>query len=201
MSRSSSPSELFREDFERVVRKLGRPPSRYEYQSEGEFSPERLLSFVNEDVWEGVVTAFGYEYPCDGYRGPIPSENEVADDFLRVVEKLGHPPLVAEYEEHGRYATRTFVNRVGDGDYNTAVRKLGHKPRHYLSAYKQEISDEELVEDFIQIANSLGRTPTAAEYRETSSHNSQTIAQRFGGGQWKRGVVAIYHLYETYLEN
>jgi hypothetical protein len=151
---------------------------------------------VDDDNWESVVTRFGYDYPCEGYQGPFPCRQVVEDDFIRVAEKLGYAPSVGEYKEHGKYLPRTFSRRVGDGDYNDAVRDLGYTPKHYLSEFQQRLTDEEIIEDFFEIVESLGRTPSSSEYRRISEHNSQTISRRFGGGKWKRGVTAVHHLYD-----
>lgn len=120
-------------------------------------------------------------------------EDELREDFHRVVEILGEVPTVDEYDEMGTYSSATLTKRIGDGSYIRAVRSLGYE----YAPDVESVSTEALRQEFEELVEELDRVPSSAEYIELSSHSASTFSNRFGDGSYPDAVRALGYEYTS----
>ena len=118
-------SEQLEADVARVTDELGHPPEYKEYEAHGEYSVQTVVRRFGDGSWADALGELGYEYTSPRvYRL---SEDAVRQDVARVTEKLGYPPSLDEYREHGNYSETPVVSLFGDGSWPDAMRELGYE--------------------------------------------------------------------------
>jgi len=168
--------------------KLKRCPTRSEFLAQTGITLYRYENhFPN---WREAVRAVGLE-PSTASQ-PIESET-LLQDYGRVVRKLGHIPMVVEYEQHGRYHRNTLEKR-----YGCPFSKISAKFREYAEGRPEwadvialpaadvgsqtirTIEDEALLQDWGDVARRLGHIPKVSEYKDQGRFDPTTIKKRFG---------------------
>ncbi|NLV02937.1 HNH endonuclease [Haloferax alexandrinus] len=134
------------------------------------------------------------EYECEtcgktftslaAYRGHLGGQTSIGRDELktelrRFTEQLGRPPTRDEMEADGTYSATAYCNEFGS--WSNGIRSIGHKP-----AQEGRVPDEALIESIRNLANELGRVPTAPEMDEQGAYSQRTCANRFGS--WANAV-------------
>jgi hypothetical protein len=120
------------------------------------------------------------------FRNNIGTDQELLDDLKRVADKLGRDNLVTrEYDEHGKYSSRTIRNRFGQ--WENALEKAGLKIVHI-----KNISENELFENLESVWIKLGRQPMKQEMRQPlSKYSTSGYIRKFGS--WRNAL-------ETFVE-
>lgn len=112
------------------------------------------------------------------------TDKELLDDLRRVANLLGKTTLkYDEYPVHGRCASRIFETRFGS--WNAALQAAGLEVGR-----RQDISDEELLDNMEHVWTLLGRQPRREEMRKPiSAFSKGTYERRFGG--WRQSLEAF----------
>lgn len=142
----------------------------------GKYHPETYRRYFESQFWKALDSA-GFE---PNVMSNI-SENILLDEIRRVAAIIDNPPpTLDEIEEHGRCAASNYFT-TGDGaDYfeswNDALTKAGLDPN-----IRHDRTDEEIIDDFTEVIDQLGRVPTQDEFRSHISYTPKTVYRRFGG--------------------
>lgn len=103
------------------------------------------------------------------------------EDILAEIDRLADgdsPPTIEEFEDSGKYASGTVVNRFDS--WNNGLRKAGYEPNK-----EQSIPDEDLLAEINRLADG-DLPPTAPEFNRKGKYGTNTILRRFGS--WNAGV-------------
>jgi hypothetical protein len=130
-----------------------------------------------------------------------PVEKEIAtkeliiDELTRIYKLLGRPPKYNELKTYNcRYDFGVIQSRFEGMRYNEVIQSLGWIPSGSTSASK---SDEELLNEFEQLFNCIGRVPTNYDFENTKDISTKsTYEDRFGSLQNVCELLGIdYDLY------
>jgi len=113
------------------------------------------------------------------------------EDILAEIDRLADgdsPPTREEFEDSGKYASGTVVNRFGS--WNDGLRKAGYEPNR-----ERSIPDEDLLTEINRLADG-DSPPTAPEFNRKGKYGTSTVLRRFGS--WNAGVKKAG--YETNVE-
>jgi len=99
---------------------------------------------------------------------------EAFADLKRVAGRLGHPPTIAEYREHGKYSCPTVAKHF-DGSFKTARAAALDVPDNRLAEHRRE----ELLADIERVAEMVDREPSKTDYEEHGDYALSTITYRF----------------------
>lgn len=162
-------------DIQRVVNKIGKPPSANEYAEHGEHGVKTLENHFG--TFNEAIIAAGFEpNPPDRsdytLNEPIHSDDELVHDIQRVARKVGKRPTVDDYIEHGNYSHSTLSRRFGS--YNDAICEAGFQPQ----PAKHSIDD--LILDIQRLASDTGEPPSFSDYIEEGEYSNYTLRLHFG---------------------
>ncbi len=143
-----------------------------------------------------VASAHRYgEYGCEtcgetftslaSYRGHLGGQTSIGRDELqtelrRFTKELGRPPTRDEMNADGAYSVTAYRNEFGS--WCDAIRSIGHNP-----VQERRVRDEELLKAIRDLADELGRAPTAPEMDDQGAYSQRTCANRFGS--WANAVL------------
>jgi hypothetical protein len=99
------------------------------------------------------------------------TEQELREDFERVVNKLDHPPSQLDYEEHGEYTSSTLRRNLGP--IPDLLTEMGITPKGTVTA-------DQLIEDIQRVAEVVGGAPTFAQYQQHGEYSSGSVYNIFG---------------------
>lgn len=111
------------------------------------------------------------EANLDPKKGRGVTDEEILEDFKRVVDKLDTPPSRRDYDEHGEYSVSTIRNHFGS--VPNLLTQMGITP-------KGSVTEEQLIEDLQRVAEIVDSAPTFAEYEEHGKYSSTPIYNIFG---------------------
>jgi len=168
-------AEEYLEDIRRVAEKLGDTPFSTEYDEHGEYRVSSIRSRFGS--WTEAVEEAGLE---PKWNSNISTE-DLVQDIRRVADELGETPTRTEYDEHGEYSSMVVWERFGRWD--DALEEMGLEPPE-----RENVSKEEVIEDIRGVAETLGETPTRAEYQEHGEYSRKTPEDKFGS--WQDAVEA-----------
>ncbi|ELY99594.1 homing endonuclease associated repeat-containing protein [Natrialba aegyptia] len=142
-----------------------------------------------------VASAHRYgEYECEtcgetftslaSYRGHLGGQSPIGREVLktelrRFAEELGRPPTREEMNADGAYSATAYRNEFGS--WCDAIRSIGHNP-----VQERRVPDEELLKAIRDLADELGRVPSAPEMDDQGAYSQRTCANRFGS--WANAV-------------
>lgn len=98
---------------------------------------------------------------------------EYIEDIQRVAEKLGKPPSMIEYTEHGNWASQTIADKFGR--WNIAIKEAGFEPYPRTTIP----SKEELKADIQRVGTKVGGQPTNREMWEHGEYGLHIIKKKF----------------------
>ena len=240
--------EILTKAYFEVKEKLGQVPTKKDIDQNCSFNSGAYQRFWG--TWKKFLDSIGeikleenYEQKLAlNYRKPERRKNkratdeELIEDYQRVKDILGKQPMTVDYKEHGQYALNTFINRWGSwsdflkvvGDIPSDLREvtdkelivnykqvrdeLGKIPTikqlqelgmigiyHYqkrFGSYKKFLKDirektaqEQLIEEYIKVKDTLGRQPTAQEFSEHGNATWNTVSNYFGS--WNKFLIAV----------
>jgi len=114
------------------------------------------------------------------------SEEELLADLRRVASEVGSKTVtVLEYKERGKFGSTTVLRRFSS--WNVALEKAGLKAPN-----RQNIPDEELMENIVAVWTVLGRQPFGRELDKgagLSNISLGTYEKRFGS--WNNALIAF----------
>ena len=100
-------------------------------------------------------------------------EDDLRAELYRLRDDLNRIPTSIDMNEHGDYSVMPYVNTFGS--WNDALRAVGF-PVHS----KEKATDEQLIEDYRRVADSLGRIPSKADLNEYGRWSAWTYHERLG---------------------
>ncbi len=106
--------------------------------------------------------------------------DKVLADIKAVAEKLGHSPMLIEYEKHGSYTAPPVYKRFKT--WLGALDAAGLEPPNYNhNAYGAPATSEDVITSLRSLVEKLGKTPTATEYNEIkTTYCLSTLYTHFG---------------------
>lgn len=178
-------------DVEMVVEMLGHVPSSVQYETHGTYSSYTVVRTVDVESWADALNDLGYEYePRQTQRRDVEA---LKADVKRVVEKIGKPPTVQEYEKHGKYSYRTVADRFGDGAWPAAMYELGYDEYHP----RETVSRNQLIADIERVTAEIGRPPSTQEYAEHGTHSTGTVLAKLDGDSWESALTSLGYDYDS----
>jgi Homing endonuclease associated repeat/HNH endonuclease len=115
----------------------------------------------------------------------IPDE-DLLSDLLSCAQRLSKDTLTkTDYDEHGRFGATTILRRFKQ--WNLAIAAAG-----LVAPNRQNIPDEELLENIAAVWTELGRQPVGKEMDKTlglSKFSLGTYEKRFGS--WNKSLLAF----------
>lgn len=148
---------------------LGRPPTRAEMESQGEYSATPYYRQFGS--WTEALKAADID---PQYRQQIP-EKELRTAVHDLAEELGHTPRAHEMAEEGRFSPSTYRRRFGS--WRKALKwadlSLNNQP-------SSSISRAELVSALRDLASELGRPPTQTDMDTQGPYSADIYHNRFG---------------------
>jgi len=118
------------------------------------------------------------EFKLNEYHQGV-SDDEILEDIKRVSSEYGNQYLsISAYESIGKYCESTIQSHFGS--WSNVQIKLGLRTKRN-SVEMKRISDEELVNDLLRVANFIeSRKVTSTQYYEKGKYSAPTIKARFG---------------------
>lgn len=175
------PDEKLTEDLEHVVEKLGKVPTQKEYKEYGQYSINPFIRHFGDESWLTALETLGYDVSerKEFIREQI-TEEQARKDIRRVANKVGHPPLVREYDTLGNYYYQTIAHRFGDGSWTAALQYFGYEIPPNRVYGEKATTDKELKRDLRGLTITLGRTPQKKEYKQYGKWSAQNLVNRLG---------------------
>lgn len=102
--------------------------------------------------------------------------------ILRISKELGKTPTQKEYKEY-RNKEELSVEQIfyRYGKWSDALKAAGLNPNPFQKPPHQlEIEEDELIKNFIQVSNSLGKIPAANEFRVHSRYSWTPYKRKWG---------------------
>ena len=112
------------------------------------------------------------------------SDDDILQDMRRVAGIVRTSILrEREYEQHGKFAVKTAINRVGS--WASAVDRAGLE-----KSVDRQISDVQLFENLLTVWMNLGKQPTYSDVRKPDSkYHVSTYERRFDS--WRLALEAF----------
>lgn len=111
-----------------------------------------------------------------------PGKQHSKEDLLTELQALGaeleEPPTQAEMDAHGAYSSDVYRRRFGS--WNEALAEAGFAVREH------KYSTVEIIEAIRELADTVGRPPTAEEMATHGDVSPSTVSRRFGS--WNQGL-------------
>jgi len=123
------------------------------------------------------------KYQLEPYHRDV-SDEDLIQDLKRVATELEREKVTMdEYNEHGRYHSRTLTRRFGS--WFTALERAGLKQTRNLN-----ITDEELFSNLVEVWTIYGRQPRYNDLtKDISKYCAGIYEKRFGG--WRKSLQAF----------
>lgn len=107
------------------------------------------------------------------HEGPLYGTEKLADDLRGFAEELGEVPTAQQMADKGPHSVRLYERHL-DG-WNQALEAAG------LEINKRyNVSQEELVDNFYDVVEDIGRTPTQEELIDLGDHSLGAYIRHFG---------------------
>lgn len=167
MSPASSLSEA---DLAREIRRLadmvGHVPNTVDMDEEGRYAYGTYHRRF--DSWDRALQAAGLS------RNGHVTDTELLAELQQLAKIAGESPTVELMDQDGKYGSRTYHDCFGS--WESAKEAAG------VSAYSpREYTNEELLDGILELADKLGRTPTAKEMNTQGPFWERTYRRRFEG--------------------
>lgn len=126
------------------------------------------------------------------HRFDIEDENEsIRRSILRVSKLLGKTPTQKQYKTH-RKSTELSLEQIiyRFGNWSNAVQHVGLKPNPFQQPPRSpELTKEELIEEFIRVANEAGKIPRSHSFRSKAKFSWRPYITKWGS--WRNAVNFI----------
>ena len=132
-----------------------------------------LNTFVNRwGTWANFLNLVGDE---PNQQRNVTDE-ELIDNYKRIKDELGAIPNQQQLTKLGRISFSQYYKRFG-----------GHK--NFLKYIGEKTAQEQLVEEYIKVKETLGKQPTAWEFSEHGNATWNTVSNYFGS--WNKFLIAV----------
>jgi hypothetical protein len=160
-----SKAELL-DEIRRVASELGEVPSYSEMNEHGEYSMTPYESRFA--TWTSAVKKAGFE--------PVGQKTYSRDELISEVQSVGESldsaPTFRDMKRRSDIAGNTFIKRFGS--WSNALREAGFDPFH------RQTEIGELIDDIIDVACQVGRSPYGRELNEHGEYTDSTCQRWFG---------------------
>ncbi|ELY68839.1 homing endonuclease associated repeat-containing protein [Natrinema versiforme] len=106
------------------------------------------------------------------------SEKDLLEELRRLADDLGRAPKSTEMTEDGAYSTTVYATRFGS--WEGALNEIGRSTDEYEKSPSFRYTDEELLDQLREVADEIGKPPTAVEFDDHSDSSRTTYQNRFG---------------------
>lgn len=161
--------EVLLKDLKKVQKKVGETPTVMQYNEYGAYHADTLYRRFGS--YNSALRTAGYE---PNLFRDIPS-SDLLSDIRKHSDGRGRAPTSPSYDERGKYAVKTIVNRYGT--WSNAVKAADCEPPSY-----HHYSDEQLLRDLQRLANGH-RAPTPREVEVSGKYSHHCYQDRFGWWQ------------------
>lgn len=154
MSETLSRGELLRA-LRAFAEEIGETPTRTRMNAEGPYSSQPY--YREFGGWNDALAAAGL---TANHRNGVPDE-ELIEELRRLDDALERVPRFEDMEAEGAFSAHTYVRRWGSWPDAKDAAGLCEETRT-----SRRISEEELVEALIELAQELGKAPTQEEMND-----------------------------------
>lgn len=175
--------EILIKQVQQLTEELGRPPKRLDFER----CRETASSATAEKyfgTWNAFLTAAGVKKDAT-YRQKRTNQ-ELIEQVQRLATELGRTPHTQEFEKC-KYTARMTVVRQRFGDWKTFVESAGLRANRMGRVAR--ITADELIRQVQQLAEDLGRAPSAVQFN-ACEHTSSANAAKSRFGSWSAFLVA-----------
>lgn len=158
---------------------LGRTPTKAEMRTDGPHSPSTYADRFG--TWTAAIEAAGLV--PRRRTDPIP-DDELLAELRTLADELGHSPREVDMNERGRFAATTYHRHFGS--WTDALERADLEP--VRRGGQNAVPDGELLDALRDMADVLGRAPTAEEMREFGPYSAKPYRTAFGS--WTAAVAA-----------
>lgn len=158
------------------ARDIGHTPTSTELDEKGPHSARHYQNHFGS--WNDALRAAG----LDVRREMDVSEEDLIEDLRRLQEEFGRAPRYNEVEPESRFSTGTYEDRFGSWNESLKAAGIGVTKRN-------DITDEELLDELKSLYQRFGRTPMIEEMDEYGEFAGCTYSERFGS--WANAVREI----------
>lgn len=120
------------------------------------------------------------------------SEQEILEDIRQVAKKLGKEKITSlDYDEYGTFGKTTILRKIGK--WNEALKQAGLQVVN-----RQNIPEAELMENFANVWQILGRQPTGRDLKDNedlSTISLGTYEKKYGS--WTKFLLK----FQEYIES
>lgn len=176
--RQNIPENELLAELERVATRLSDSPTKKEFDEHGQFCS---ATYVNRfGTWNDALELVDLQ-PSRNF--DIPTES-LKTELLRVGEKLGKPPSVAEARELAEYSVSTYEREFGT--WNEALAAVGYEVNQHKT-----VSNEDLIRNLQELASDLGSPPTVVENRRHGEYSLNAYQNNFGSWNEALSVAGL----------
>jgi superfamily II DNA or RNA helicase len=108
-------------------------------------------------------------------------QEQLADEYIKVKEKLGRQPNAKEFSGHSNSTWNTISRYFGS--WNEFLIAVGEKPlteRRTSRANKRNISKQDLIDAYFLLKESLGRQPDSSDMRDHGEFSLTSYVNHYG---------------------
>ena len=150
-----------------LANELGRPPTSAEMCEYGTLTKSHVRRVFGS--WNEGLKEAGYETHIDLYI----TKKEVIDQIQDMYDDLGRTPTINDLEDADCFSLPVVIRHFGT--WNNALREAGVEINE-----KHEHTKEHVLSAIRELADDLGRTPTATDMRELGSVSIKSAQNHFG---------------------
>jgi len=149
---------------------LGRPPTRAEMETEGEYSATPYYRQFGS--WPAALEHANLD---PQYRQAIPDE-ELLAALTDLADELGRSPRAQEMDAQGPFSSSTYRRRFGSWTDALLQTELSLATQ----ADPTQIERTELLIDLFRLTHKLGRPPTQTDVKTQGTYSVDVYHDRFG---------------------
>jgi len=130
------------------------------------------------------------------HRNDVAELRDAAESAVRDLNAtIGRPPTQREYRSHATKNDLPTLHQVlyQFGNWTAVIESAGLTPNENKPPRTGDLTDAELVAEFVDVANRLGKLPTQLEFRSYSKFSVRPYTYRWGGWKQVKQHFAKHH--------
>ncbi len=176
-----SEDELLSE-LQRLGEKLSRTPKMTDMDSDGKYSSATYQRRF--DGWTNALVEAGFE----PNRAKGLSKDYLERELRELAEDLGRPPSELDIRNESVFAPETYRQRYGStADAREAAGLLRNPDYDEIN----KVETDSLILALYDLAQQLGRPPTASEINRSCEYSTSTYVRRFGSVKKARKAAGL----------